>query len=254
MTDKNTIIVTRPAGQADILLAAIDRTHSSVLHFPAMEIIRQNAEQCELAMADNWDWVIFISANAVRSAAPYWQDITNNTKIIAVGSGTANECVLQQLPSAITPKEYSVLGMLQLPELQDINKQKILICSAEGSSPELADSLKLRGATVHVVNCYRRICTKKNLPQLPDPSRSLLIVTSSGGLQNLLKMAQSEAETENFKRCDLLLLHPNQTAAAIAANWLGKIIVAQETSDSGLLKCINSWQAEQLSIATSKTK
>ncbi|MEO6697026.1 MAG: uroporphyrinogen-III synthase, partial [Gammaproteobacteria bacterium] len=90
-----TVVVTRPAHQAQGLRELIEASGGNVILFPVLEI--QDAEdtgavQTLIERLDEFDMAIFISANAVHKALPLIMaqgPLPSRLRLAAVGKGTA---------------------------------------------------------------------------------------------------------------------------------------------------------------------
>src|SRR5690606_23467170 len=83
------VMVTRPAHQAESLCQAIVKQGGLVTRFPTIEIkptLSPSNLSTFLKRAKRADILIFISQNAVRCVAPFWQE--TQAKLLAVGPST----------------------------------------------------------------------------------------------------------------------------------------------------------------------
>ncbi len=177
-----TVLVTRPAHQAAALAQGIAAAGGSAYLFPALaveavEASRMTAALAQLALADS---VIFISPNAVRfgmAAIRAATDLPAGAKRFALGPGTARALAEQGVAGVIAPDgtpppadagtlagphpsatAYDSEALLALPPLQAVAGTHIVIVRGVGGRSLLADTLGARGATVHYLECYRRVC------------------------------------------------------------------------------------------------
>ena len=151
------VLVTRPAGQAQGLLDALCAAgFGPVHHFPmlVLEPLEQLApeQHQHLLDLDLYQHVIFISANAVRFGLErvdeYWPQLPIGINWYAIGDTTAR--LLQERGlEAITPGEtMSSEGLLSRPELQSVEGQRVLIFKGQGGRETLRKTLVQRGARV----------------------------------------------------------------------------------------------------------
>ena len=193
------ILVTRPKQQAHNLISLIEQHGGQAIAFPTLEILPAQKTQALKQQLENlktYQWLIFISANAVNFAV-----IANNgkighftqTKIAAVGKATAKALQDVGLAADLVPETgFNSEALLAMPALQQVKNQKILIMRGAGGRETLADELKKRGAIVDYCEVYQR--------QMPDIENSfvvdllnkhqldILTITSTEALQNLLRM------------------------------------------------------------------
>ena len=106
-----TVVVTRPAHQAGGLAGAIEAAGGRVLRFPVVAIApppNPAAAQAKLADLKSYDWVIFVSANAVSAAFALAGGTLRpgpRTRLAAIGAATAAALTAQGLPLALRPAQ-----------------------------------------------------------------------------------------------------------------------------------------------------
>lgn len=160
------VLVTRPEGQGDPLVAAISKAGGRAWHFPLMTISEINSPEAidgiieKITHLDRYQLAIFISTNAARFGLQWIDRLRDNfpqkLEVFAVGPATAE--ALRSLPVTVN---YSDRGMdseqmLQMQRLQDVRNQHILLFRGEGGRELLADTLRSRGAQVDYLETYRR--------------------------------------------------------------------------------------------------
>lgn len=196
------VLVTRPKPMGEVLCHSIDEHGGEAIYFPTIEIglpPNPTIYRMQLTKLDRFDWLIFLSPQAVYSTSHLihldWPNFPANVKIAAVGGGTAKALHDADLRVDVFPKEnWSSEGLVNLPEFQEIKGKKIGLMRGEGGREYLRQSLQLRGAIVSEIMVYRRV--KPNIDAGPycNMLRSGLIdyvvVTSGEGLHNLIEMCQ----------------------------------------------------------------
>src|SRR5438105_1278810 len=97
------VIVTRPAHQADSLCASIERAGGEVIRWPTIDIAPlEQAAGIEHAPAD---WIFFLSANAVQHGARHI--VRGTAKIAAIGKTTAAALAAVNFQVDLVPEEGS---------------------------------------------------------------------------------------------------------------------------------------------------
>lgn len=243
------VVVTRPAAQAELLCHLLATRGAEVRRLPLQAIepvrapaqaARQLAEQRE---ARAW---IFTSTNAVKFAAQL--DAGVWPPCIAVGAATA--AALQALgQSPAQPlSAYSSESVLELPELQDVAGQDILIVTGEAGLDRLREGLRARGARVHEALVYRRV----PLPHPPEAVTQALhraraaIVTSGEALQRLYDLSASADRAELLK---VQLVVPSRRVVE-QARELGFVrapLLPDPIADAAYVQCLEHWWAEAAS-------
>ena len=200
------IVVTRPTGQAEELLAMLEAAGAQAVHFPVIEIRAVEDQQGLIDTArslESYDLAIFVSRNAVNYGIEIIRQARRDngwpsgTRIAAIGSGTAHELEKAGLNVDISPSSIaSSENLLNEPGMKDVAGKRILIFRGNGGREKLAEVLRQRNATVNYFECYRR-----KLPEQDAQTLSTLwhrnaiqgiIVTSSEGLKNLYQMVKPE--------------------------------------------------------------
>ena len=125
-------------------------------------VARDNIDEVQDALKnlDKFQWVVFISANAVNFALK-----ANNGKIdrlktvrfAAMGRATAQALEAAGLTVDVVPEQgYTSEALLAMPQMQQVKGQACLIVRGEGGREELANTLRSRGADVHYLEVYKR--------------------------------------------------------------------------------------------------
>lgn len=190
------VLVTRPAGQAAGLCHAVEAANGRPLPLPLMEIAAaaDPATRQRLGSATDYDWLIFVSANAVEHALPYLPS-SRDFRIAAVGRSTARALDGAGMTDILVPSTSADSeGLLAEPALADVAGQRILIVRGCGGRPLLADALQSRGARVEYAEVYRRerpADTRTRLHALFHRPPGALTITSGEMLENLITLSGS---------------------------------------------------------------
>lgn len=246
-----TVVVTRPAHQAENLCRQIEAAGGEALRFPVLEIqTPQDIHKCQnqLAQLAEYDLAIFISANAVTSAmamlksAQAWP---TSLPIAAVGKATADAAISQGLNISLTAAQpYNSEALLSLPELQKLSGKRILIFRGNGGRELLRESLLERGAEVEYVECYQRVVPQTDTRQLYaawDQNRKMpIVVTSNQGLQNLVAMVNNEYQQELLSS-PLVLISERTAKLSVKLGFTQTALVAEAANDEAILNSLITW-------------
>jgi uroporphyrinogen-III synthase len=243
------VLVTRPAHQAEKLSHLIEELGGMAVRFPALAIaaLDDSGEiQNTLTHLDKYQWLIFISANAVTMHSYYSDDVKiskfKSVRIAAIGKATAQALALGGLPvDLVAESGYNSEALLAMPEMQEINGQHYLIVRGKGGREELATTLSSRGAIVDYLDVYKRI-----IPDVDSSPVSLLIaqnkldvitITSSEALQNLLVMLEEKYHQRLFQVA--LVVISNRIRQIAADLGFKRIAVTQSPSDIAILETVS---------------
>jgi len=237
------ILITRPAHQAGNLAMLIRAEGGNPVIFPTLEIL-DPADPRPLFDAidrlETYDLAIFISPNAVtrvmsrmagRRAWPA------GLRVAAIGKGGVSELERHGIRGVIVPQRgFDSERLLEMPQLQAVSGQRVLILRGDGGRELLGDTLAARGAQVDYISCYRRA-----RPQT-DPAPLLqvwaqhgvhaTVATSSEGLRNLFVMLGKSGEPL-LQHTPLLVPHPR--IAAVARELGCREVVETAAGDEGLI-------------------
>lgn len=193
------IVVTRPKSQATHLAAALVEAGAHPVLFPVLTIEPLADETPLLALAarlDEYDWAFFVSPNAVEHALrpilarrPW----PSKLRIACIGKSSEQALAAFGLHDVLSPTQrFDSEALLELPELAQVQGQRMIIFRGDGGRELLGDTLRQRGAQVDYQTCYRRGLPKAD----PAPLLKLwqeghcdaLTLTSSEGLRNLFTL------------------------------------------------------------------
>ncbi|SDK73668.1 uroporphyrinogen-III synthase [Methylophilus rhizosphaerae] len=193
------IAVTRPPAQATRLNAAITEAGGSVISFPLLEISGLpdlDAFHAAVTPLAQFQWVIFISSNAVQYGMPLLQQATipPALKFAAIGPTTASALQAYGVADVLTPEDrFDSESLLSLPAFQHMQGQRVLIVRGVGGRELMAETLTQRGAEVVFGECYRRINPQTTIASLAHEHAQNrlqgIVITSTEALRFLLDLA-----------------------------------------------------------------
>lgn len=256
------VLVTRPRQQAAHWQRLLQAEGAATVALPLLEIEPIN-EDCTaeyhaiktcIQNLDHYQHAIFVSQNAAHFGAQwidrYWPQLPLGLAFYAVGTATA--AVLRRAGFDVTAADSSMNSeeLLQLPQLQKVAQQRVLIFRGVGGRPRLAQELTLRGARVDYCELYRR--------QIPDDAGALLralvscqpgdvISVHSGETLNNLWRLVSQLGKDGILNPDQwlqvpLLVPGERVQAQAAATGFHHVITAANASDLCMLEALLSWR------------
>lgn len=237
------IVVTRPAGQATHLAAALVELGAHPVLFPVLVIedIADTAPLLDVAIRlDQYDWAVFVSPNAVDRALAVvlahrtWPD---TVRAATVGHSSEEALARHGIRDVTAPQErFDSEALLELPAFADVAGKRVIVFRGDGGRDLFGDTLKTRGAVVDYVTCYRRsqpALDAAPLHKLWNDSRlDALTLTSSEGLRNLYAMVGKLGQSR-LKKTPVFVPHVRIAEQARALGLTQVILTGP--ADAGLL-------------------
>jgi hydroxymethylbilane synthase len=198
------VLVARPAGRADDLLAALRQRGVEAVHVPAIEIRPSRAAgrlDEALARAAGSEYIVLTSANAARAvldAAGRVGLAPRRLRWAAVGEATAQVLRGAEIADVFVPS--AATGEALARELPIGQHDRVLVARADIADGRLVEMLAARGADVVDVVAYETA-------EAPEPSRALLaaalddgpfdavMLTSGSTARGLLALAEGDGRT-----------------------------------------------------------
>ncbi len=242
------ILVTRPEHQAEQLCRLIERQGWQAIRFPTLEIVAvENSAIIEqLENLGRYQWLIFISANAVNFALKANNGKIENFKeipIAAVGKATEIALITAGLSVDLIPEtHFSTEGLLATAEMNRVKGQDLLIIRGQGGREALANCLRERGAKVEYMEVYVREKPVYNdlaaLDLIKCGKLQLITITSGDALKNLLAMINKKVHEDLF----LVPLVVISNRIKKLANTLGfkHIAVTKKPSDDAIIEAMRT--------------
>ena len=193
------IVVTRPLAQAAHLLQALLERGAVPVKFPVLAIhdLQDSSAIVDAAIRlDGFDLVIFVSPNAVEKALDVilkQRQWPSNLLVATMGRSSEQALAARGITRVIAPSlRFDSEALLDLPELQSIKGQRILICRGDGGRELLGTTLKERGGLVEFLTCYQRVQPSLDAAPLlslwQEGKFDAVTLTSSEGLRNFCAM------------------------------------------------------------------
>lgn len=243
------VLVTRPAHQARQFQELLLDVGAKPTLFPVMAIEPVKLAPTSLLKITEqvYDWVIFISANAVEYGLGFFSNYSSlqTVKLGAIGKQTAAALEKYGLKVAVVPDTgFTSEDFLALNELQNLVGQKVLIVRGQTGRELLGESLQARGAELSYATVYKRsvLGSASDLKQIQVTQElDIICVTSSEILRNLLQLAQPD--TWIYQQ--VLLVGSERIATyAQQLGFKKRIIVAASPADHDMLAALIKWQQD----------
>ncbi len=193
------VLVTRPAHQSAELSEALADLGAQVYLQPAIEILPPadwSAVDRAIERLDDFDWLVFSSANGVRSLLDrilQHRDLRALAKIklAAIGSGTAEELARYHLRADLVPAEFRAEGLAEALKPLAAGRRFLLARASRGREL-LAEQLLAHGAEVEQVMVYVSqdvaACDPQIREMLAEGKIDWITVTSPAIARSLARM------------------------------------------------------------------
>lgn len=257
-----TVLVTRPAMQAEGLCELLAKAGVHAVRLPVLDIeFLADAPPLSPELAsgiqhlESCDLVIFTSVNAVEGLEKAMQLAERSwpeqmPEVAAIGSATAERLESVGIDVGIRPGgPYTSEGLLALPRLHAVNGQRILLVGGVGGRGLIAEALTERDAQVTVLEVYRRLphphADGRLGEVLRDEAPDAVIVTSVEGLESLVALAADASEREALFSLGLVTVSPRVARAARQQGFRAGVVVADEASDPALVAAFERWRSSR---------
>ena len=246
------VLVTRPAAQADALCQLIEQHGGEVYRFPVLEIRASDQPQAlsaAIKRLDGYDWAFFVSANAVDMALARileqrnWPDAL---RIAVVGKRSAAELERFGLRADLVPEhKFNSEALLALPPMHQVEGLRCVIFRGNSGREYLADTLRERGAQVDYVEAYQRVRPVGDAGALLQHWRAGRIdtvqVNSEESLQNLIAMLGPDGQSL-LRATPLLVVSERMLPRVRALGFEQPPLLAANATDQAVLDALLAWR------------
>jgi uroporphyrinogen-III synthase len=247
------VLVTRPAHQAERLCQLIEAQGGAAYRFPVLQILGpldSQPLQLTARRLEDYDWAIFISANAVDRALETILAVRTwpaSTRIAVIGRSSAQALEEHGLNADLVPNDrFDSEALLSLPALQRVEGQRFVIFRGDGGRELLADTLRQRGARVDYVEAYRRVLpaadTGPLLAQWRDGAIDIVVVNSSESLANLFDLL-GESGAGLLRQTPLLVVSERMLPLVQQLGFKRPPVVAENATDVAVMQALVTWRA-----------
>jgi uroporphyrinogen-III synthase len=246
------VVVTRPLAQASHMVQALLERAAVPVKFPVLAITDVNDQSAIRDAAirlDQYDMVVFVSPNAVVKALDVicqHRSWPSDLPAVTMGRSSELELSARGITRIVSPSlRFDSEALLELPEMQDVEGKKILICRGDGGRELLGNTLMERGALVEYLTCYHRgrpVADPAPLLDLwQEDKLDAVTITSSEGLINLLAMVGRLGRAW-MKHTPTFV--PHSRIADLARRQGLKNVILTEAGDDGLLNGMEAYFAD----------
>jgi uroporphyrinogen III methyltransferase / synthase len=243
------VVVTRPEGRANTLIARLETLGATALHAPTIRIAdppSYSALDAALRHLRSYDWIVWTSANGVTrtfarlEALGLDPDLPRASNLAVIGGATARVLASYGFTPALVPPRAVAESLRDALIAAGVGAGvRLLLPQPLASRDVLATGLRAAGAVVDVAPAYQ---TELNTAAAADVRRWLAagqvdcaLVTSPSTVRGLLELLDHDLET--LRRIPLACIGP-VTADAVRALGMTPAVVADEHSNDGLVAAL----------------
>lgn len=233
-------MVTRAAHQAEELAAPLRALGAEVILLPMIAIAPPDDAKPLIRAAhnaDQYDWIVFTSANAVQAFAAHLRQPPIAPKIAVVGAATHHAATEHGLQVALVPERYVAEALAQAFADENLRGKRVLIPRAAVARDVVPDKLRELGAQVEVVEAYRNEMPEASATRareiFRDPLPDWALFASPSAIQNLA----TATGTDVLREVKLASIGPI-TSAAIKAFGLAVTAEADPHTVDGLVQAV----------------
>lgn len=254
------VLVTRPAHQADSLCQLLAAEGGSAVRLPVLEIVPRANDPALADLAkrlNQFTIAIFISANAVRwglaamKAAGSWPA---SLEVAAVGEATGRALREAGLSVNAAPdRDFSTEGLLALPRFARVGTDRIVIFRGAGGRETLSQALRARGAEVEYAQVYERRRPAAHITERLSPAVragiDVVIATSNEALENLVAMAEPDCG-DWLRQRPLIVVSQRAVQRAKELGFTAGVHCAANASDEAVMAALRAWRPIHLRHST----
>lgn len=250
------VVITRPPGQADLLVQRVAAMGREALVFPLLEIhalADPTPLKTVLKNLNSFSMVAFVSPNAIDAVFAYVETWPRAVAIAVMGEGSRGALARHgvtplnaRIISPLDPERSDSQTLLQALDLDGLKGKKVLIVRGQTGRELLGDALRAAGVNVAQVAAYRR-----EAPVLDEAKRAQLLqllqtgsdwlVTSSEALRILIQMVKRVGGNDGVAKMQQQRIIVPHARIAETAQMLGfTAITLTGSGDERLLAALQS--------------
>jgi uroporphyrinogen-III synthase len=240
------IVVTRAAHQAGELAEPLSALGAEPILLPVIGIAPPDDKQplqAAAAQAQQYDWVLFTSANAITSFMAELPESSEwfRPRVATIGAATREVAEAYGLRVSITPDKYVAEALVEAFHGVSLQGKRILIPSAAVTRDIVPAELRKLGAEVDVVQAYQNVlpweAPARAKQVFCEPLPDWVTFASSSAVDNLAHIVEHETlqqvriATIGPVTSDTVRTHGLEVAAEAAVHCIDGLIEAlQEAS------------------------
>ena len=237
------ILITRPEGKGAALAQQLEQAGYQASLYPVLKITYLTPTSVELSPLVNADKIIFVSQDAVHALNALKPAINTKAQFYGVGQQTADNIYEVFGVRAALPKQHDSEGLLALKSLADVDGSNIVLVKGIGGRPEIAKTLKQRGAYLNNCVVYQREPVEPSSANWIDHWQSLnvhgIVITSNAAVDAIFNTI-TPAQLTWLQQCEFYVAS-ERIGAYLQQQKINSthIHTAAGASDHAMFTCIN---------------
>jgi uroporphyrinogen-III synthase len=251
------IVITRAVEQSPDLVTKLERRGAIPISLPLVAFSTpENFAPLDAALRrwQEFDWVLFTSANAVQSvaqrAANTYSGIlrpSNRPQIAAVGPATNEAAVKAGL--LVTHVAKTHLGIALAEELaQQLRNRSVFLPRSDRANPDLPAALKKLGSNVTEVIAYHTLpptnVDRARVTEVLDENSDAALFFSPSAVNNLADLIGRESLVALQNKIAIAAVGP-VTAAALRDHGVTNIVTAADTTADAVMSALENYFIKQ---------
>jgi len=240
------IVVTRAREQAEELAAPLRQRGAEVILLPMIAIAapeHPEAVRATAAHLDDYDWLVFTSANAVRALASETPHAPQRARIAVVGASTRKAAEELGWRVDLVPDEFVAESLAQELAREGVAGKSVLLPKAAVTREVLTRELRALGARVDVLEVYRNIVPEEASLMVNEifrePFPDWVTFASSSAVENTVRVAGTGA----LMKLKIASIGPI-TSKTIRKHGLAVAADASQHDVEGLIEAITRSESE----------
>lgn len=247
------VVVTRPKGQAQVLVKALEKAGAEVLRMPLIEIgpvANEEAKHAVFSELWQFNWIIFTSANGVRfffeEFFTRFEDIRSLglVRFAVVGPATATALSRYHLKIDVMPDKSDAESLAKaLEEFETIHSLRILIIEGNRNREALVERLEAAQAIIQRLQVYENrpvdLATSTSAMQFRSEGADAIIF-ASGSAVEVFRQQAGQLQLVEGARHPIPVSWGPTTSAAMRERGLAPVVEAAETTEAAVVAALKA--------------
>ena len=244
------IVITRSAAQSAAIAQELSARGAVPIVLPLVSFADPEdfaPLDAAIAQIEQFDWVIFTSAQAVRAVVRRGEELKNplvrtggKFRIAAVGPATAEAARETGLSVEYTAETHTGAGLAD-----ELGKRlfgtKVFLPRSDRANPDLPPALKRHGARVSEVVAYRTLrpteIDQRNLRQVAEGDADAILFFSPSAVQSFVSLFGGEQLRKLQDKLCIAAVGP-VTASALREAGVLRVVLAGDTTAAAVIEAL----------------